>query len=810
MRTLPLLLSLGLCLTLTTGCGDPDDKDDTGVEEVDADGDGFIDTEDCDDDNADINPDADEVCNGVDDDCDDATDEDDAVDASTWYADVDGDGYGDADATAVACVAPSGYIEDASDCDDGDDAVNPDADELCNGVDDDCDGDTDEDDALDASTWYADTDSDGYGDAAATAVACEVPSGYLDDDTDCDDTDAAVNPVADELCNEIDDDCDGDIDEDDALDASTWYADSDGDGYGDPSVTTAACAVPTGFLEDSTDCDDSDAGVNPAADEYCNEIDDDCDLDIDEDSAVDADTWYADSDGDGYGDAAVTTLACSAPTGYLADDTDCNDSVRAVNPGADELCNGVDDDCDGTTDEDDAIDASTWYADSDSDGFGDPSTTYVACEVPSGYLGDSTDCDDTDSAVNPDASEICNGVDDDCDATTSEDGLATLDGRHNFATIQGAIDAARPTSSVLVCDGTYAENLVIDDDLDLSSLNGSAYTTIDGGAAGSCVSVELGEVSIAGFTVTGGTGTIDPADPTYLSGGGLYIESLDPVTLSDLVVSDNEADFGAGLYAHEGTTVNISSSTFELNDADVYGGGLFLSLATTTLVDVFIEDNEGAWAGGICVDRGTLDLDGVSIDDNLASEYGGGVFVYIADVTATDDTTVSANTAGDLGGGIFVDDGSSWTGGVLEDNEADFGGGFYAEDSDGTANDLEDIICTDNAADTSGGCGYIYGDANITSVELTDNIAEYGGGLLIDSGTAYLMSSIIEENISGNQGGGAYLANYATLEVVNSDWGTGSTDNDPDDVYIDSSRSAYSSYTSAETFTCSDALGFCW
>jgi len=416
---------------------DEDDATDVATWYADADGDsygepgstdidcdqpsGFVaDSSDCDDGDSAVNPAATELCNGVDDDCNGSTDEETAADASTWYADDDGDGYGDAGDSTAACSAPSGYLADATDCDDGDGAVNPGATELCDGVDNDCDGSTDEDSAADASTWYADDDGDGYGDAGDSTAACSAPSGYVADATDCDDGDGAVNPGATELCNGVDDDCDGSTDEDSAADANTWYADDDGDGYGDAGDSMAACSAPGGYLADATDCDDGDGAVNPAATEQCNGVDDDCDGSTDEDSAADASTWYADDDGDGYGDAGDSTAACSAPSGYLADATDCDDGDGAVNPGATELCDGVDNDCDGSTDEDSAADASTWYADADSDGYGDAASTYRACSAPSGYVADASDCDDSDGDVHPGATETCSGVDDDCDGTVDE------------------------------------------------------------------------------------------------------------------------------------------------------------------------------------------------------------------------------------------------------------------------------------------------------------------------------------------------------------------------------------------------------
>ena len=113
-------------------------------------------------------------------------------------------------------------------------------------------------------------------------------------------------------------------------------------------------------------------------------MDDDCDGSTDESSAVDASTWYADLDEDGYGNPDSSIVSCAEPEGYTLDDNDCDDSLSDVSPGADEYCNGVDDDCDGSRDESSAVDASTWYADADSDGFGDSATSDIDCDQPSG------------------------------------------------------------------------------------------------------------------------------------------------------------------------------------------------------------------------------------------------------------------------------------------------------------------------------------------------------------------------------------------------------------------------------------------
>ncbi|OGL98361.1 hypothetical protein A2304_01545 [Candidatus Uhrbacteria bacterium RIFOXYB2_FULL_57_15] len=421
--------------------------------------------DDCDDGDADVHPYAAEYCNDIDDDCDDDIDED-AVDQSEWYADADGDGSGNWLDNAWSCIQPDGYVDNGDDCDDLDGSVYPGADETCNGldddcdgivptdetdadgdgtsecdgdcdgsdgsvypgatetcndVDDDCDGVTDESDAADVATWYGDVDGDGYGDSATTFASCSAPAGYVADATDCDDGNASVHPGADETCNGLDDDCDGTTDGDDATDAALWYADADGDGAGDEDVFEVACDQPSGSVADDTDCDDADAGNYPGNVETCDGADNDCDGTADESDAIDASIWYADADADGYGDSATPETACDQPTGFVADDSDCDDGNDAVHPGAIETCNALDDDCDGSTDGDDAVDQATWYEDGDSDGYGNDAETATACDQPSGFAALGGDCDDADFTVSPGAYETCDDVDDDCDGAVDED-----------------------------------------------------------------------------------------------------------------------------------------------------------------------------------------------------------------------------------------------------------------------------------------------------------------------------------------------------------------------------------------------------
>jgi hypothetical protein len=698
----------------------------------------------------------------------------------------------------------------SEDCDDTNPDVNPGAIERCNGVDDDCDGEIDEEGAEGSDLFYADLDGDGFGDETNTIEICDMPEGYVASAYDCDDSRADVNPTGTELCDEADNDCDGEIDED-ADDAPTWYADADGDGYGDEDSSVEACDQPSDHVDNADDCDDDDDGRSPMAVEVCDGSDNNCDGHIDEDSAVDAATWYGDNDGDGYGSAAATTAACQQPSGYVGNTDDCDDRDDAINPDADEICDGVDNDCDGGTDEDGAIDAATWYADADADGYGDPGSATLACDEPSGHVDNGDDCDDADATINPDAEEICDGLDNDCDGAADATGLVTLNGTANYGTISEALRAARSGGTVVVCDGTYSDYLEIITDLTLRSQNGSGATTIDASGSGPCITVTTGSSTITGFTLTDGQGAEHPVNPEVTTGGGIQLLTNDAVVLEDLVFLANEADFGGGLFGTDGCTLSISDSTFELNDAEYSGGGAYLWDCTVTMDGVTFEDNYGTYGGAVFLQGSTVELGATTALDNYASEYGGAFHLSEdAAVNASVDTLITGNTAADSGGGLMLDSGATWAGGTVDDNEADFGGGFFAYTDGSGDNEIEDLICSANQADTSGGCGYVFGDISITSSEILANGGQWGGGLMADDAVIYLMSSTIEENTAFYYGGGVYLINDAVLASMNSDWGSASADNDPDDVYVDSDSAAYTLYGTSETFTCSDTLGYCY
>jgi len=313
--------------------------------------DGHYSYEDCDDANPLVFDGAPELCDGLDNNCNGLVD--DNIPFYTFYADSDGDGFGNADSAVVSCISqvPGGYVANNQDCNDTHPAFNPGMPELCDGLDNNCNGLADDD--IPFYTYYVDGDADGFGNADSALVIClsQIPDGYVTNNQDCDDSNPAFNPGMPELCDGLDNDCNGLADDD--IPFYTYYIDIDGDGFGntDTSVVSCLSQIPAGYAANNQDCDDANPAFNPGMPELCDGLDNDCNGEADDN--IPYFVYYADIDDDGFGNQNLNIFSCLDvfPGGFVVNGLDCNDTNAAVNPGAVEIEDGLDNDCNGLVDD---------------------------------------------------------------------------------------------------------------------------------------------------------------------------------------------------------------------------------------------------------------------------------------------------------------------------------------------------------------------------------------------------------------------------------------------------------------------------
>ncbi len=638
---------------------------------------------DCDDTRDDIHPDAQEICSGTDEDCDSLIDDSDPdLDPSGGipaWVDADGDSFGDDERPVEICALTTGFSATPGDCDDLDPQVSPAGQEVCAAGDEDCDGqEGDADRSVDPAgftQWYPDLDGDSYGNPSGGLSACDAPADHVSNNTDCADDDSLINPAAVEVCSGIDEDCDGQIDDSDPdVDlpgGSTYYLDVDGDTYGDPASGSLACTMPAGRTSNATDCDDSLATINPLAIEECDTVDNDCDGLVDDaDRSLAGSTTissYTDADRDGYG-TGLPRIACSLSTGEAGVGGDCNDASMGINPGATEVCNGVDDDCDLSVDgADPSIDTatySTFYRDSDLDGFGTTSATSLACSASEGWSALSTDCNDGAVDISPSAAEVCDGRDNDCDALTdgADPSLDPTSLSEWWIDSDGDDLGAEGSASTWACEepSGYANNdLDCDDtgfeDEDSDGAQDCEDEDIDGDGLRNTWDADPYDSDIARGP-TGGFGTLGPvafsgslawsvvntrlsanaaegATSLTVADGSLFVEG------DEILIIDQQ---GSGAGARTFAFVAASS-----------GGGLVIepplpqAFNASDVVRIYVVPHFGA----------------VTLSGSLAapawSGTGGGVLVARASGAVTISGSISASSAGYRGGAGVSGNGSS-------------------------------------------------------------------------------------------------------------------------------------------------------
>lgn len=360
----------------------------------------------------------------------------------------------------------------------------------------------------------------------------------------------------------------------------------------------------------------------------------------------------------------------------FTEDEDCDDTDKSVHPGAEETCDGLDQDCDGQVDEA-AVDASTFYADLDGDGFGDGDAPMQACELEDGLVADVSDCDDDDDAVHPEATELtCDGVDNDCDSSIDINRVPT-----DHPSLQDAVDILGDGSEICVEPGTYAEQLDLSGrTLTFTGQGGTASTVLDIGTSspmmtlvGESETYDDGMVTFSGFTITGGDLSADGSD---LEGGFAHVQGstlalsdivftghegemtnggvlsgmlvwadTSSVSLTDVLVNDVAFELGRGSASYDSATgimVRVASGELEFDGVTVSGVNVTAdaSRQDCKVSGIFLGATDGAAVTGSSLDFSSNSLDMVCLD----RAYGEGLAVY-ADNATTEliDTRITGN-----------------------------------------------------------------------------------------------------------------------------------------------------------------------
>jgi hypothetical protein len=373
--------------------------------------------------------------------------------------------------------------------------------------------------------------------------------------------------------------------------------------------------------------------------------------------------WYADADGDGFGDPKTAAVRCEALAGEVENGEDCADDDAAIHPAAGEVCDGVDQDCDGLVDNA-AVDAVPWFLDLDEDGFGSLKAG-VACAPPPNGVLEGGDCNDGNRSIHPGARErACDRTDSDCDGV----GAAPAAAWHSevptlpeFSTVQAAIDAAPEGGKVVVCRGTWTESLVWSKSLQLrGDTEGSSQIRANGGrtleATGSRITLrnlvltggvakEHGGIAAIGSERLTVEDVIFEGGSAGYQGGGLAwgaVDAASALVIRNAQFRNNEAGYGGGgllTGGRSGYTVELDGVTFEDNAAENDGGGASMTTSSrdeADLVEVtvrnsrFLRNEAGYQGGGLDVGgwtRTTVNIEDTTFQDNVAGYGGGGTSI---------------------------------------------------------------------------------------------------------------------------------------------------------------------------------------
>ncbi len=306
--------------------------------------------------------------------------------------------------------------------------------------------------------------------------------------------------------------------------AYTVCRDDDEDTYGDPTDCMTVTMDVDGFVRNGDDCDDAEDAINPDT------------------------VWYEDLDGDDFGSMTSVTQ-CEAPSAsHVRDGGDCDDGDSRVNPGANERCStAFDDNCNGETNEASAADATTWYRDVDGDGDGDMAMMVTQCDEPAGYVSNADDCNDSDAAISTDATEVCNGIDDNCSGVV-DDGMTVVTAVDSLAVALGSAS----DGDVFCVSGTHTGSFVVNDEITLVGRDGPGSTEMVGVGTARVLNLRA-NATVRGFTIRGGSANL---------GAGVQVESGATAELEDVVIRDNRAvniglGQGVGLYVPVGATANL-------------------------------------------------------------------------------------------------------------------------------------------------------------------------------------------------------------------------------------------------------------